>query len=149
MFYYIIFQQVVSLNTSSRSYSSVDKPTFNSFLQEFLSVDLDKFDIKFNNFERSNYLDVSFYLPQLVWMYYYQRLMIQLVKVLGSVGAFGDPNVFVTSISAGVRDFFYEPALGMLCVGGIDTSLGMACVGGGSYTSLGMCVGGITVDTYD
>ena len=89
-----------------------EKSATDNFLRELFAVNLDHTHLKFNNFELENYLDLSSALTQTLVVKYKQELILKIPMVLGSVGAIGDPTVLLSSIGNGVRDFFYEPALG-------------------------------------
>lgn len=43
-------------------------------------------------------------------------LCVQLYKIIGSVDLIGNPLSFVGSLGTGVKDFFYEPAQGLIKV---------------------------------
>ena len=83
-------------------------------MRELFAIQLEQANLRFNNFELENYLDLSSSFSNLLISKYTQDFLYQLPKVIGSMGSLGDPSVLISSMGKGVRDFFYEPALGIV-----------------------------------
>jgi hypothetical protein len=78
-----------------------------AMLRELFAVDLDKVDILLNALILENVLEDTAGLLSKVIQHYKQNIISQAPKVVGSVGALGNPTVLLSSIGAGVKDFFY------------------------------------------
>jgi hypothetical protein len=105
---------VVTLRSSkSKGRSDTDSSTA-SMLRELLAVDLDNVSLMLNALIMENMLDDPSELTAKIWQHYKQNLIAQAPQIVGSVGALGNPTVLLSSIGSGVKDFFYEPALGIV-----------------------------------
>jgi len=70
--------------------------------------------IRLNGKELKNVFESGFHIANSLKEFYVNEGLKQIYKVIGSLEIIGNPNQLISSLGTGVRDFFYEPALGIV-----------------------------------
>ena len=83
--------------------------------------------IRLNGKELNNVFESGWFIVNSLKEFYVNEGLKQIYKVIGSLEIIGNPNQLLSSLGTGVRDFFYEPALGIVKS---PTALGVGMVKG-------------------